>query len=274
MDPSQKSCLDGNRRLWDRWTEINAASAMYDVDGFKAGRDTLDPLDAEGLGDVAGLTVLHLQCHFGQDTLSIARRGARVTGLDFSPKAVALARSLSEETGISGRFVEADVYDAVEALGGEAFDIVFTSAGVLSWLPDLPGWGRVAGRLVKPGGFLFLREFHPVADLWDDDPDVQELRVKYPYFHEQEPLAFPDQPCYSNWDEPVAETEYGWVHSLSDVVNAVIGGGLTLECIREYEYCTYGSHPLLERGGDGLWRLPEGFHPMPWMFSLRARKPQ
>jgi 2-polyprenyl-3-methyl-5-hydroxy-6-metoxy-1,4-benzoquinol methylase len=248
--------LDANRRLWDRWTEINFASEMYDVEGFRAGRDTLNPLDAEGLGDVAGKTVLHLQCHFGQDTLSVARRGAIVTGLDFSPKAVALARSLGEETGIPGRFVEANVYDAVEALGGETFDIVFTSAGVLSWLPDLPAWGRVVGSLVKPGGFFFLRDFHPLEYLWDDDPGVQELRVKYPYFTQETPLEFPNQPCYSDWDEPVTETEYAWVYSLADIVNAVVGGGLSLEGIREYDYCSYGSHPLLQRCEDGLCACP------------------
>jgi SAM-dependent methyltransferase len=264
--------MDANRRLWDRWTEINYASEMYDAAAFRAGADTLDPLDAAGMGDVRGKTVLHLQCHFGHDTLSLARRGAIVTGLDFSPKAIGLARSLSDEIGVPARFVEANVYDAVVALGGETFDVVFASAGVIGWLPDLAEWGRVVGSLVRSGGFFFLREFHPVAYLWDDDPAAKELRVKYPYFHDETPLAFPNQPCYSNWDVPVSETEYGWVFSLADVVNAVIGGGLALEYVREHDYCTYGSHPLLQRCDDGLWRLPERFKPMPWMLSLRASR--
>src|SRR5438067_5957834 len=177
-----------NRANWDAWAAINAASANYDVAGFKAGKLSLNRIEREELGDVAGKSLLHLQCHFGLDSLSWARLGAAVTGVDFSDKAIALARSLSEETGIPATFVQSNIYDLADNLTGQ-FDIVFTSYGVLWWLPDLAGWAKVVSHFLKPGGTFLLVEAHPIASMFDPD-DPSELKVKYPYFPSREPLKF------------------------------------------------------------------------------------
>lgn len=162
--------LDINRANWEDRVPIHLASDFYDVDGFRAGADALRCYEVEEVGDVRGRRLLHLQCHIGLDTLSWGRRGALVTGLDFSPSAVDCARSLAREIGQStARFVTSDVYRAVEALDGETFDVVYTGVGALCWLPDIPRWARVVSELVTPGGFLYLNEFHPVTDMLDED---------------------------------------------------------------------------------------------------------
>jgi 2-polyprenyl-3-methyl-5-hydroxy-6-metoxy-1,4-benzoquinol methylase len=159
MDPH----VAANRALWDEWTPIHVGSAFYDVDGWKSGRrHDLPPLLVDEVGDVAGKDLLHLQCHFGLDTLSWARRGARVTGADFSERAVEQARLLAAETGLEARFVVSDVVDLPDRLEGD-FDVVFTSFGVLNWLPDVPRWAEVVAHFVRPGGFFYIAEAHPFA---------------------------------------------------------------------------------------------------------------
>ncbi len=175
-----------NRELWDEWTGIHARSEFYDVEGFKAGRRSLRPIELEALGDVTGKTLLHLQCHFGMNTLDWARRGAQVTGVDFSEKAIALARSLSRELSIPAEFVLSDIAALPDVLHRE-FDIVFTSYGVLTWLSDLRRWGQVVAHFLKPGGTFFIAEFHLFAYIFDDE--VAELQVRYPYFAPSAPLA-------------------------------------------------------------------------------------
>ncbi len=177
-----------NRALWDERVPIHVASDFYDVDAFLAGASTLRSFELEEVGDVSGLTLLHAQCHFGLDTLSWARRGARVTGLDFSEPAIAAARKLAADAGIEAEFVASDVYEAAAALGGRQFDVVYTGLGALNWLPDVERWARVMASLVAPGGRFYLAEFHPFSAVFAEDA----LTVKYPYFH-TEPFM---------WDEP------------------------------------------------------------------------
>ena len=177
-----------NRALWDERVPIHVASDFYDVDAFLAGASTLRSFELEEVGDVAGLTLLHAQCHFGLDTLSWARRGARVTGLDFSEPAIAAARKLAADAGLEAEFVASDVYEAAAALGDRRFDLVYTGLGALNWLPDVERWARVMASLVAPGGRFYLAEFHPFSAVFAEDA----LTVKYPYFH-TEPFM---------WDEP------------------------------------------------------------------------
>jgi 2-polyprenyl-3-methyl-5-hydroxy-6-metoxy-1,4-benzoquinol methylase len=265
--------LQANRDRWNELTAIHARSAFYDVAGFRAGKCTLRPIEVEELDDVAGKSLLHLQCHFGLDTLSWARRGARVTGVDFSEEAIALARSLGRELGIPGAFVCSDVYDLPTVLAG-AFDVVFTSYGVLCWLPDLRRWAAVAAHFLKPGGTLYLAEIHPFAMVFDDRTPGPELRVAYPYFHAPEPLRSEPQGTYADRRAQVQHTtSYEWVHSLGDVVGAVIGAGLRVEFLHEFPYCICGILPLMEQGPDGWWRLREGDGTVPLLFSLKATKP-
>ncbi|UCG30700.1 MAG: class I SAM-dependent methyltransferase, partial [candidate division WOR-3 bacterium] len=170
---SLKKYFEANKQLWNGLVSINKSSRMYDLDGFKKGKSSLNFIELEELGDVSGKSLLHLQCHFGMDTLSWARLGAKVTGIDFSEEAIRLARSLSKEFDIPGRFIQSNVYDAREVLS-EKFDLVYTSYGVLCWLPDLAEWGRIIHHFLKEDGIFYMVEFHPVRAMFDDDGKMKD----------------------------------------------------------------------------------------------------
>jgi SAM-dependent methyltransferase len=225
---------------------------------------------------VSGKRLAHLQCHFGLDSLSWARAGASVVGLDFSEPAVAAATELAAETGLDARFVQADVYDAVAALGGERFDIVYTGLGALNWLPDLPRWAGIVAELLRPGGLLYLAEFHPLTWVFGDD----ELEVELDYFHDPEGERFDDgvQGSYADLDLPTRNNAtVEWAHTLSDVVTAVLGAGLRLELLSEHDYTLFPRFPHLVEDRELLsagvvYRQPEGRPRLPLMYSLRARR--
>jgi 2-polyprenyl-3-methyl-5-hydroxy-6-metoxy-1,4-benzoquinol methylase len=260
-----------NRALWDEWTAVHQSSELYDVAGFKAGHDTLRPLEAGELGDVQGKTLLHLMCHFGLDTLSLARRGARVTGADFSPEAVAKARSLAAELGMEARFVAANIYDLPAQLD-ERFDIVFTSWGVLAWLGDLPAWGRLIAHFLKPGGCFYMAEIHPFASILELRGDGR-LMVDGAYLSDGAAQRYDVPSSYADTATQCRHTiSYQWDHSLSDVVMALAEAGLALEHLREWPFSVYQRWLGLEQAADGWWYLP-GRRDMPLSFSLRARKP-
>jgi SAM-dependent methyltransferase len=267
-DESASDWLAVNRANWDERVPIHAASAFYDLPGFVAGKGVLRDFELDEVGDVAGKKLLHLQCHMGQDTLSWARRGAVVTGLDFSEKAVQAARSLAEQIGATdSSFVTSDVYSAVEALGGQTFDIVYTGLGALCWLPDLDRWAQTAAALVTPGGFLYLAEFHLYSDILGEDGRT----IEYDYFR-QEPTV---------WDEPDTYTDGGklveatvaveWQHGIGEVVSALAKAGLRLEFLHEHEFTLFARFPMLEQSG-GRFTFPEGHPRIPLIYSLRATK--
>jgi len=264
---------DSNRDMWDDFAELHKNSEFYDLDGFRAGKSTLYDFELADLGDVAGKSLLHLQCHFGLDTLSFARLGAKVTGADFSPKAIRIARSIAEELSIDARFIESEVHRLPENLD-DSFDIVYTSAGVLCWLKDLKGWGKVAAHFVKPGGFFYIREFHPFAHVFDDESEPTEKpRLRYPYFPHEKPMRFDDPGSYASKNDPTVYTSYEWSHPMSEIVNSLTNAGLTIESLNEFNFNTYNSHPWLKQSEDGFWRYPDMEGGMPLMFSIRARKP-
>ena len=258
-----------NQDLWNEYTRINAASSMYDLAGFKAGRNRLHPLEIQELGDVQGKRLLHLQCHFGLDTLTWARLGAQVTGVDFSPDAVRLASSLADELKIPARFIQSDLYDLPNHLD-ETFDIVFTSYGVLTWLSDIPGWAQVAARYVRPGGTFYIAEFHPAACMFSDESE--RLEVNEDYFNNGV-LTFPVEGSYADRMAPTqSKTSYEWNYPLGTVVSSLISAGLRLEFLHEFDYTVYQGYKFLEQGEDGLWRVPAGMPRIPLLFSIRARK--
>jgi SAM-dependent methyltransferase len=267
---------EANRRLWNAWTPHHVRSGFYDVEGFKAGRRHqragLDALEVALVGDVTGKTLLHLQCHFGLDTLAWARRGAIVTGADFAEAAVDAARALASEIGIAARFVHSDVYDLPVHLEGE-FDAVFTSHGVLGWLPDLEGWARVIAHFLAPGGRLHVIEGHPFALVFDDRRDDRELRLLYPYFGGPEPFREEQEGSYAAPDAPIHGVQYVWVHPLADVVGSLLRAGLAIEAFAEYPYAGWPIFPWMEQRADGTWQLPGGAGSLPLMFSLSASKP-
>jgi SAM-dependent methyltransferase len=262
--------INSNQKLWDRWTELHEKSEMYDVAGFKADGSRLGRIEREELGDVKGKSLLHLQCHFGLDTLSWAGLGAVVTGVDFSENSITLARSLSDKLGVPATFVHSNIYDLPNILTGQ-FDIAFTSHGVLWWLPDIAGWAKVVSHFLKSGGTFFVVDSHPFAAIYDNDHPT-DLKVKYPYFPSSEPLRFEVQGSYAAADPGYKGVEYGWTHSMGEYTTSLIEAGLQIESLHEFSYLGWQMFPFMEKGDDGYWRLPSRIAEIPLMFSLRARK--
>ena len=269
MGDWREEWLETNRANWDERVPIHVAGEFYDVEGFRAGHERLRPFEIAEVGDVAGKDLVHLQCHFGIDTLSWARRGARVVGLDFSGPAVEAARRLAAELGLDATFVESDVYDAVGSLDGRTFDVVYTGLGALNWLPDIGRWAGVVADLLRPGGFLYLAEFHPFSRVFGDE----DLTVTYDYFQDA-PEVWDEPGTYADLGaETVNNLTYEWLHTLGDVLSAVVSSGLTLELLHEHDYTLFPQWPFLKKSGFDTYRLPEGTPSLPLMYSLRARKP-
>ena len=264
-----------NRSLWEAWTAVHAAGDFYDLEGFREGGVRLRQYEIEMVGDVAGKSLLHLQCHFGIDTISWARLGARVTGADFSPAAIELATSLAADLGFpEARFICSNLYDLPANLDG-TFDIVYTSRGVLGWLPDIRGWAKVVAHFLAPGGTFFITEAHPVFYAFDDEGVAPgELRLAYPYFEHPQPLVFPVKGSYADPDADVGDqAEHGWDHGLGEIVTALIEAGLRIESLVEHPFVAWAAPFLVERP-DGNWYLPaESKGELPLMFSLKATKP-
>lgn len=259
-----------NRAFWDERVPIHTASEFYDVAGFKSGRETLQPFELEALGDVSGRSLVHLQCHFGLDTLSLARHGAHVSGLDFSAPAIEAARALAEDIGVKAEFVCADVYDAVEVFDGRRFDIAYVNLGAINWLPDIRRWAKTVAALLKPGGVFFMKEVHPFSWVFSDD----DLTVDSDYFAHRN--DYDDGPGTYTDDGAPSPTVHNkteeWQHPLSEVVNALIGAGLVLEQLNEYDHQVYRQWPFMEFDG-AVYRMPDGTPRLPLMYSLLARKP-
>jgi SAM-dependent methyltransferase len=271
---SREDALRENNALWDEWTRVHETSAFYDLEGFKRGGIRLRAYELEEIGPVEGLDVLHLQCHFGLDTLSFARLGARVTGADFSAAAVTLAQRIATEIGHpEARFVQSDLDHLPDALDG-AFDLVYTSRGVLGWLPDVRGWARVVAHFVRPGGRFYITEIHPVAQAFENEGVAPgELRLAYPYWEHEVPLSFAVQGSYADPTARIAaEREHGWDHGLGEIVSALIEAGLRIESLREYPFVDW-KLDFLEERPDGTWRLPgELDGRLPLFFSILASK--
>ncbi|MCP9486619.1 MAG: class I SAM-dependent methyltransferase [Gaiellaceae bacterium MAG52_C11] len=260
--------LDVNRAQWNERTIVHAASDFYDVAGFRAGQQTLRALELEEVGDVRGKRLLHLQCHFGLDTLSWARLGASVTGVDFSSEAIALARELAAELELEASFVCSDVYELRSHLR-ERFDIVFASYGVLVWLPDLVRWAQLVAHFLAEGGFFYLVDGHPVGVMLEEQ-DGRLVAVE-PYF-DVGPVEVPGGSTYADPEAVLANAmSYQWQHSLADVVSALAGEGLRIEFLHEFPFAASQRVPGMVRGEDAWWRLPDR-NDVPFLFSIRASK--
>jgi SAM-dependent methyltransferase len=275
--PDVEASFAANQRLWDAWTAVHAAGEFYDLGGFRTGGIRIRPYEIAALGDVTGRTLLHLQCHFGLDTLSWARLGATVTGVDFSQAAIRLARELAADIGVTdARFIESNVYQLPVRLADE-FDIVYTSRGVLGWLPDIRGWARVVARFVKPGGRFYISEAHPLIQTFESEGvGPRELRLRYPYWEHGDPLIFDVHGSYADRDAELGaeHTEHGWNHGLGEIVTALIDAGLRLDRLDEQPFLEWPADFLVEREpGSGVYVLPDGPGELPLMFSLLASKP-
>jgi SAM-dependent methyltransferase len=270
---------DVNRAMWDERAPAHAASPDYAVERFVEDPSFLSDVvrfDLPRLGAVAGLTGVHLQCHIGTDTVSLARLGARMTGLDFSAPAVAEARRLAERTGTDVRFVQADVYDAREVLAGARFDLVFTGVGALCWLPDIRRWASVVADLLAPGGRLFLREGHPVLWAMDDEREDGQLVLRYPYVERPEPDMSHDEGTYVATDTTFTNNlSYFWNHGLGEIVTALLDQGLRLTMLVEHDSVPWNAlWGLMEDVGGGEWRLTDQPWRLPHTYTLQAVKPR
>jgi len=253
-----------NKTIWEQKTAVHVASKFYDVPAFKSGWSSLRAVELEGVGDVRGKRLLHLQCHFGMDTLSWARLGAEATGVDFSADAIKYAKDLSREIDVPARFICSNVYDLKRMLKGK-FDIVFVSYGCLGWLPDMGRWAEIVSHFLAPGGFLFLAEFHPVHWM------LENGKVFYPYESGDEPLMFEPQGTYADRKAKIKGKEYWWNHGLGKIVTSLIEAGLTIESLREYPYSPYDAGNMVQRE-DGNWVNKKLGEKIPYMFSIKAGK--
>lgn len=262
--------LQANQEHWDRWTREHEVSPFYDLAGFKAGKDRLRSIELNELGDVSGKTLLHLQCHFGMDTLAWARRGASVTGVDLSIKSITLARSLSQELNIPARFICSDIYQLMQKLNGQ-FDIVFTSYGVLHWLSDLHRWGEIIAHFLKPNGIFYIVEDHPTFRMFTTEAETK-IQLANPYFYSETPEQVVMSGSYATNNQGEISSFYLWNHSISEVINALIDAGLKIEFLHEFPFAARAKFPFMEKGVDGWWRLPKHYVQIPFLFSLQARK--
>jgi SAM-dependent methyltransferase len=263
--------IAANQRLWDELTAIHLTTG-YRVAEFKAGTKKLDTLVTEEVSPVTGKTLLHLQCHFGLDTLGWARLGATVTGVDLAPQAIAAARALAQEVDLPATFIQSDLYTLPDVLAPDAtFDIVFSSWGVLCWLPDLTCWAQIIAAYLKPGGMCYLADAHPFLNMFYNEADAPGLAVTYPYFHDSAPHYFAPGPDYASSQQTTVPS-YEWRHSLGDIQNALIAAGLQIEFLHEHSFCAWQYFPFMECGADRWWRLPATYPAIPLSFSVRARK--
>lgn len=258
---------EANRATWNLWMTRDTGSDHHkDVARYRATGSSLRPIEQAELGDVAGRSLVHLQCNLGSETLSWARLGARVTGVDIADEAISFAQELAEQGGMTdtARFIRSDVYDLPATLD-ERFDIVIATYGALCWAPDLERWARVAAGYLAPGGLLLLVDLHPAGmamDTSQEDPHGLSLRLSHSYFHTREPLTE---------EKPGEPPVYAWTYSLGEVVSAVAVAGLRVESLREHPCAHWRQFPQLVEHSDGYWRWPDAANTLPLLFSLRAR---
>lgn len=265
-----------NQANWNERAALHAASPDYQAQRFVASAEHLSTVvrfDQPRLGDISGLRAVHLQCHIGTDTLSLARLGAQMTGLDFSSASLDQARQLASACGASIRFVEASVYDATKVLAAQSFDLVYTSIGALNWLPRIDDWARTVAALLKPGGRLFLREGHPVLMTLDEDCQ-DALQITQPYFEQREPMVWNDENSYVETATKLTATiTHEWNHGLGEIISALLRHGLNLTALEEHDSIPWEALPgQMSCGADGEWRLKHRPERLPLSYTLQAVK--
>ena len=260
------SYFDANKQLWNQRTAVHKDSSFYNLAGFKAGENVLTPIELNELGDVKGKTMLHLQCHFGMDSLNWARLGAVVTGVDLSDEAIKEAKQLNNDLGMNATFICCNVYDLKEHLN-EKFDIVFTSYGTIGWLPDLNKWAEIISCYLKPGGIFYMADFHPV--LWMFDDEFTHFQYSY---ENSEVIITESEGTYTDRDADITGKEYGWNHSISEILNALITNGLQIGHFNEFMYSPYACFRNTVEFEKGKWHIKGLEGKIPMVYSLKAVK--
>lgn len=261
-----KDYAKANKTWWDAVTPIHSRSKLYDVNSFKKGKSSLFPIEEKELGNVKGKTMLHLMCHFGQDSLSWARKGAIVTGVDFSTDSIKLAKKLSKEINVPATFLCCDIYDLPKTLD-KKFDIVFLSYGVLCWIGDIKKWAKIVSHFVADGGTFYITELHPFTNMLSYD-----FKLYFKYF-DKGPYVDDEPGTYTDWNEEIKGDTYIWLHTMGDVLNALISAGLKIKFLHEFPYTMYDQFPgFMKQNKKGQYVLKDTSLQIPLLFSLKATK--
>ena len=255
-----------NKATWDKKVVVHASSDFYDLESFKNGVNSLKKYELEALGDVSGKSLLHLQCHFGQDTLSWSRMGAKCTGVDLSEKGIELAKQLNTELKLDTEFVCCNVLDTSSYLKGQ-FDIVFTSYGVIGWLPDLKPWGKMIAERLKSGGTFYMVEFHPIVWMFDYQDGIPKMKYGY---HQKEEIYEEYEGTYADMNSKMVSKEYGWNHGLGEVISSLSQAGLTIEYLKEYDESPYNVFPDLIKNKNEMFESSDKLFPL--LFAIKAFK--
>lgn len=255
-----------NKKWWNKVTSMHSSSKLYDLEGFKKGKSSLGSIELDEVGNVKGKNLLHLMCHFGMDTLSWAREGAMVTGVDLSDDSITLAKKLSKEISVPAMFKCSDIYELPNVLH-KKFDIVFTSYGVLQWLPDIKKWANIISHFLKVGGMFYIVDTHPFTNILSHD-----FKIYYDYF-DKGPHMDNSEGTYTDWNSNVKGITYEWSYTIGDVINALIKEGLKIEYLHEFPFTTYDQLPgFMEQNKKGQYVLKNKKIQIPLLFSLKATK--
>ncbi|MCS3870100.1 SAM-dependent methyltransferase [Chryseobacterium ginsenosidimutans] len=258
--------LEINKSSWNAKVEPHLKSDFYFVDEFLKGRTSLNSIELELLGDVKDKSILHLQCHFGQDSISLSRMGAKVTGIDLSDKAIETAKELAQKAGTNTQFICTDLYNLPNILD-QKFDLVFTSYGTIGWLPDLGKWAKIIDHFLKPDGKFVMAEFHPVIWMFDDDFEG----VKYNYFNEK-PIVETYEGTYADQSADIVQDYVMWNHSLADVLQNLIENDIQIKKFKEFDWSPYPSFKHVEEFEKGKWRISPFGNKIPLVFAIEAQK--
>ncbi|MBU2491467.1 MAG: class I SAM-dependent methyltransferase [Bacteroidetes bacterium] len=258
--------FEANKNAWNSKTPVHIGSEFYDVKNFKKGQTSLKFIELEELGDVKGKSILHLQCHFGMDSLSLARMGAKVTGIDISDKAIEEAKKLNDELNLDAEFVCCNIFDLPKIIN-KKFDIVFTSYGVIGWLPELNEWGKIISHFLNPNGIFYMVEFHPFIWMFDDEFKF----FQYSYFM-TEPIKETYSGTYADKNADIQNTSYGWNHTFSEILNSLIKQGLEIKFLNEFPFSTYNCFSNMEKIGVDKYVFENHKDIIPYLYSIKAIK--
>ncbi len=263
---TEKNYIEINRHSWNNRIDTHLESDFYDLDGFLKGKTSLNDIELNLLGDIKGKTILHLQCHFGQDSISLSRLGADVTGVDLSDKAIESARQIAKETNSDTKFICCDIYELPNYLN-EKFDIVFTSYGTIGWLPNLDKWAKIISEFLKPNGQFVFVEFHPVVWMFDDEFD----KVGYRYFNSGA-IVETENGTYADTKANITQTYVMWNHSMSEVLNSLISNNIEIHSLDEFDYSPYNCFKKTIEFEPKKFRIEHLNDKIPMVYSIKATR--